>query len=221
MSAKKKKTTLIQPAENIEESSVTEATKSEEFPGDQESMAELPVRQVEETEAEPKQEPAEADVKVEQPEESKQESVKVSDQTSALSEVVSTQETQPLPKPEKPKPLTMVYLAEEIRSLHEALDQQAQLISKLLETPVRQRKPPTSVERVQVRDKTTGKIYKSKNNLYQSLLKAGELKELVDQGLFGKDPQHNNFGTFSLLRAWPNRFEEIKSEAKDASAETP
>jgi hypothetical protein len=44
----------------------------------------------------------------------------------------------------------------------------------------------TANGKVQIRDKQTGKVYPSKNNTYRSMLKAGELKELVDQGIFGQ-----------------------------------
>ena len=49
----------------------------------------------------------------------------------------------------------------------------------------------------------------TKNNCYQSLLKAGELKDLVDKGAFGTDPAKNNFGWFALNRAYPDRFVEV------------
>jgi len=57
-----------------------------------------------------------------------------------------------------------------------------------METPARQRKPPTSNGKVSILDTKTGKTYPSKNNAYQSLLKAGELEDLVKQGVFGSDP---------------------------------
>jgi len=62
-------------------------------------------------------------------------------------------------------------------------------------------------------DKQTGEIYPSKNNAYQSLLKSGELKDLVDKGVFGPVPEKNTFGWYILVRMLPDRFEEVaKSE---------
>ena len=121
----------------------------------------------------------------------------------------------PEPSP-KPKPLTMISLHSELEELRLVVDQQAILIKQLMETPVRQRKPPTSNGKVQIKDNATGKIYPSKNNVYQSLLKAGELKELVDAGVFGADPVHNSFGCYNLFRAWPNRFEEVKPDQEQS-----
>ena len=114
--------------------------------------------------------------------------------------------------PVKPKPLTMTSLHAEIEELRKIVDGQATLIKQLLEAPVRQRKPPTSNGKVQIRDTKTEKIYPSKNNVYQSLLKAGELDDLVKQGVFGSDPAKNSFGCYNLFRAWPNRFEEVHGE---------
>jgi len=119
--------------------------------------------------------------------------------------------TKPEP-PSKPKPLTLSSLHSELEALRLVVDQQAILIKQLLEAPVRQRKPPTSNGKVQIRDKQTGKIYPSKNNVYQSLLKAGELDDLVKQGVFGSDPAKNSFGCYNLFRAWPNRFEEVYNQ---------
>jgi len=62
--------------------------------------------------------------------------------------------------------------------------------------------------KVQVVDKTTGEIFPSKNGTYQTLLKRGALKELVDKGVFGDDPAKNSFGWYALKRACPDRFEE-------------
>jgi len=115
------------------------------------------------------------------------------------------------PKPEK-KPLTLNYLNQELALLKKQLQEHATLISQLQETLARKRKPPASNGKVQIKDKLTGKIYKSKNNTYQSLLKSGELKELVDQIIFGDIPEKNTFGWYVLNRAWPDRFEEVKAE---------
>ena len=112
--------------------------------------------------------------------------------------------------PAKPKPLTMNSLHADLETLRQIVDQQAILIKQLMDTPARQRKPPTSNGKVSIKDTLTGKIYPSKNNVYQSLLKAGELDDLVKQGVFGADPAHNSFGCYNLFRAYPGRFVEVK-----------
>ena len=114
--------------------------------------------------------------------------------------------------PAKPKPLTMTSLHAEIEALRQIVDQQAILIKQLMVAPVKQRKSPLSNGKVQIKDTLTGKIYPSKNNVYQSLLKAGELEDLVKQGVFGPDPAKNSFGCYNLFRAYPNRFVEVKPE---------
>lgn len=104
----------------------------------------------------------------------------------------------------KPKSLNMAYLQEEIDCL-------TYQIGELLKNPVRQRKAVESSRKVQMLDKVSGKIYPSKNNLYLSLLKSGELKELVDKGIFGSNPEKNTFGVYSLLRVWNTRFQPVQS----------
>jgi hypothetical protein len=121
-------------------------------------------------------------------------------------------EPAPAPVPPKLKPLTLISLHNELEALRQIVDQQAILIKQLMETPARQRKPPTSNGKVAILDKMSQKTYPSKNNLYLSLLKAGELKELVEKGIFGSNPEKNTFGVYALLRAWPDRFEIVKSE---------
>jgi hypothetical protein len=68
--------------------------------------------------------------------------------------------------------------------------------------------------RTQIKDNTTGRVFKSKNATYQTLLREGALKELVEVGLFGDDSKGNNFGWFALNRALPGRFEEVTPEPK-------
>ena len=119
---------------------------------------------------------------------------------------------EPTPASVKPKPLTMLLLHSELEELRKIVDQQAVFIKQLLETPARQRKPPTSNGKVQIKDTVTGKIYPSKNNVYQSLLKAGELDALVKQGVFGSDPIHNSFGCYNLFRFYKDRFIELTHE---------
>jgi len=75
------------------------------------------------------------------------------------------------------------------------------------------RKPlrrPTANGKVQIKDNWTGKVYPSKNNVYQTLLKSGELDSLVKQGVFGPEPEKNTFGWYALQRAIPDRFEVIQ-----------
>lgn len=69
---------------------------------------------------------------------------------------------------------------------------------------------PTANGKVQIRDKQTGKVYPSKNNTYRSMLNAGELKELVDQGIFGPEPEKNTFGWYALQKTLPDRFEIVQ-----------
>lgn len=103
----------------------------------------------------------------------------------------------PTPTP----PLTLKYLHQELESLKQA-------VAELQETLARKRKPVASNGKVQIRDKQTGTVYPSKNNAYQTLLKSGALKSLVDKGIFGPIPQKNTFGWYVLAREWPDRFEE-------------
>jgi hypothetical protein len=119
-------------------------------------------------------------------------------------------------KPEKlnapaPPPLTMKQLHQEIETLKQVVNEHAQLIVQLQETLARKRKPVQSNGKVQIKDKQTGTVYPSKNNAYQSLLKSGELKSLVDKGLFGPVPEKNTFGWYTLQREWPDRFEEVST----------
>ena len=142
------------------------------------------------------------------------EEVQVAEQTEPepVAQAESTPIVEPAPAPvppAKPKPLTLISLSGELTALRQVVDEQGKLIAQLLEAPTRQRKPPTSNGKIMIKDKQTGKIYPSKNNVYQSLLKAGELKELVDAGVFGPNPAKNSFGCYNLFRAWPNRFEEV------------
>jgi hypothetical protein len=112
----------------------------------------------------------------------------------------------------KAKPVTLVSLHAELEELRKVVDQQVIQIKLLMALPVRQRNPPLSNGKVQIQDTKTGKIYPSKNNVYQSLLKAGELEDLVKQGVFGSEPAKNSFGCYNLFRAYPNRFVEVKPE---------
>jgi hypothetical protein len=110
--------------------------------------------------------------------------------------------------------LTLASLKEELQSLRVVVDDHSNLMAQLQEIIVRKRKPVTSNGKVQIKDKQTGTVYPSKNNAYQSLLKSGALKELVDKGVFGEAPEKNTFGWYTLVRAWPDRFEEVPKEEK-------
>jgi len=166
-----------------------------------EPAEELPVRQIEE----PVEQPVEAEPVV------LAESTSVVEPEPAPVEVVIKPEPEPT-SPSKPKPLSLISLHGELDTLRQTVERQGLLITQLVETPTRQRKPPTSNGKVQIKDTLTGKIYPSKNNVYQSLLKAGELELLVKQGVFGTDPVHNSFGCYNLFRAYPGRFVEVKPQ---------
>jgi len=109
------------------------------------------------------------------------------------------------------EPLTLEGIQKELNSLKELVLNHAQQITSMQDALTRKRKP-TSNGKIQILDKQTGEVYPSKNSAYQTLLKAGELKELVDKGIFGSDPEKNTFGWYALVRAWPDRFEEKKAE---------
>jgi hypothetical protein len=107
------------------------------------------------------------------------------------------------------EPLTLEGIQKELNSLKELVLSHSELIAALQEASTKKRKP-TSNGKIQILDKQTGEVYPSKNQAYQTLLKSGELKELVDKGVFGSEPEKNTFGWYALVRAWPDRFEEKK-----------
>ena len=109
------------------------------------------------------------------------------------------------PQPEAtatPAP-TLESLFEELQSLKQLAEEHTNLITQLQETLARKRKPPASNGKVQILDKQTGQVFPFKNNAYQTLLKSGELKELVDKGVFGDIPEKNTFGWYALVRELP------------------
>ena len=118
----------------------------------------------------------------------------------------------PLPEepeePAAPAP-TIESIFEELQSLKQLAGEHTNLITQLQETLTRKRKPPVSNGKVQILDKQTGQVFPSKNNAYQTLLKSGELKDLVDKGVFGDNPAKNTFGWYALVRELPDRFEEV------------
>ena len=109
------------------------------------------------------------------------------------------------------KPLSLAYLNVELEALKQTVLEHGQQIGELQEALARKRKP-VSNGKIQIRDKQTGNVYPSKNNAYQSLLRSGELKELVDKGIFGSVPEKNTFGWYALVRELPDRFEEVQQE---------
>jgi hypothetical protein len=115
------------------------------------------------------------------------------------------------------EPITMLGIVKAIGILRDELAKQSAVVSMLAQELARKRKAVPN-GKVQIKDTLTGKVYKSKNNAYKSLLGSGELAELVKQGVFGPDPAKNTFGWYALNRAFPNRFEEIKAESPEQKA---
>jgi len=118
----------------------------------------------------------------------------------------------PLPQEPAPEPETPPTIPITLESLHYEIESLKSTIAELQEALARKRRPVASNGKVQILDKQTGAVYPSKNNAYQSLLKSGELKELVDKGVFGDVPEKNTFGWYVLAREWPERFEEVPQE---------
>lgn len=126
----------------------------------------------------------------------------------------SKQKTPQTPKPKQTKPdtPTLEQLNNDLTILKQVVSEHTDLLAQLQESLAKKRRPVASNSKVQIRDKQTGNVYPSKNNCYQSLLKSGELKDLVDKGLFGPVPEKNTFGWYVLAREMPDRFEEVKPE---------
>lgn len=137
---------------------------------------------------------------------------KISVKPSAQPKVPTTQIEIP-----KPKVLNLSIVQKEIEALKQVVQEHSEMMAELQEALARKRKP-TANGRIEIKDKQTGKVYPSKNNCYQSLLKSGDLKDLVSKGIFGAEPEKNNFGWFALVRAWPDRFEEVKAEQTEKKA---
>ena len=121
--------------------------------------------------------------------------------------------TEPEPAAPQPQPEAVEPKLSDIKLILDALTatvlDHTRQIAELQEALARKRKPVPN-GKVQIKDKKTGKTYPSKNNAYQTLLKSGELKELVDKGVFGDIPTKNTFGWYALVRELPDRFEEVK-----------
>ena len=133
-----------------------------------------------------------------------------------VAQVKSTAVQEPQPEKDTPKPEAVEPKLSDIKLILDALTatvlEHTRQIAELQEALARKRRPVASNGKVGIRDKTTGKVYPSKNATYQTLLKAGELKNLVDASIFGDDPAKNTFGWYALVRALPDRFEEVKAE---------
>jgi hypothetical protein len=125
---------------------------------------------------------------------------------------INTEPPAPTP-PSKPKPLTLASLKTDVDALNKCI-QLMGLKLEDFEAFVALKRKPTNSSRIQIRDKVTGKIYKSKNSVYQTMLKAGELSDLVKAGAFGASPEKNTFGVYALFRAYPDRFEEVHETEK-------
>ncbi|MGB2876590.1 MAG: hypothetical protein WBB97_00955 [Dehalococcoidales bacterium] len=123
-------------------------------------------------------------------------------------------EVQPEPESPQPRPKTVEPKLSDIKMILDALTatvlDHTREIAELQEAMARKRKPVASNGKVQILDKQTGQVFPSKNNAYQTLLKSGELKDLVDKGVFGDIPEKNTFGWYALVRELPDRFEEVK-----------
>ena len=122
------------------------------------------------------------------------------------------------PKAQAPKPEAVEPKLSDIKLILDALTatilDHTRQIAELQEAMARKRKPVPN-GKIQILDKQIGTVFPSKNNAYQTLLKSGELKELVDKGIFGDNPEKNTFGWYALVREWPDRFEEVKPEQSE------
>jgi outer membrane biosynthesis protein TonB len=122
-------------------------------------------------------------------------------------------------KPTEQAPVTLESLFKAVALLRQDLDAHTLKIEEIQILLATKRKPAANGNvRVQIRDTKTGIVYKSKNNVYQTLLRNNELTDLISQGVFGQDPKRNSFGWYALNRAFPGRFIEIKLEAPEQKA---
>lgn len=107
------------------------------------------------------------------------------------------------------EPLTLLKIVEAIGTLRLELSELSSALTTIREEISRKRKAIPN-GKVQIKDTTTGTVYPSKNGTFKALLNSGQLKDLVDQGIFGPDPAKNTFGWYALNRAFPGRFVEVK-----------
>ena len=99
-----------------------------------------------------------------------------------------------------PPDLNLSHVYTEVVFMEQVLSDVLDIAFQIQEHIMKKRTPAKSNGKVQIRDKQTGTVYPSKNNTFQSLLKSGDLKELVDQGLLGDNPSENTFGWYILVR---------------------
>ena len=115
---------------------------------------------------------------------------------------------------EPPAPLTLESLQKAIQLLRQGFDTHTVKLEEILVLVSRKRKPSVNGNaKVQILDTKTQITYKSKNNVYQTLLRNDELTDLISQGVFGSDPKKNSFGWYALNRAFPDRFVEVHPDA--------
>ena len=115
---------------------------------------------------------------------------------------------------EEPAPLTLESLQKAIQLLRQDFDTHTIKLEEILTLVSKRRKPATNGNgKVQILDTKTQITYKSKNNVYQTLLRNDELTDLISQGVFGADPKKNSFGWYALNRAFPGRFVEVHPDA--------
>ena len=115
---------------------------------------------------------------------------------------------------EPPAPLTLESLQKAIQLLRQDFDTHAVKLEEILTLVAKRRKPAANGNgKVQILDTKTQITYKSKNNVYQTLLRNDELTDLISQGVFGADPKKNSFGWYALNRAFPGRFVEVHPDA--------
>jgi hypothetical protein len=132
----------------------------------------------------------------------------------------STKSDTPKPQTEsQASPLTIEQLHQELKTLKDIVEDHTQLIAFIQVILSKKRKPPKSNGKIQVLDKETDTLYPSKNNAYQSLFKSGELKSLVDKGVFGPTPEKNTFGWYVLERMMPGRFQEVNEDSQIQNAQ--
>lgn len=122
----------------------------------------------------------------------------------------ASESTMPQEPSQTPAPLpTRKQIQRKFLIIKQLVLEHSDIIIDLQQNIARKRKPVALNGKVQIRDKQTNIVYPSKNNDYQSLLKSGALKELVDKGVFGEDHMHNTFGLYTLVHEGSGGFEEV------------
>ena len=117
---------------------------------------------------------------------------------------------------ELPAPLTLESLQKAIQLLRQDFDTHTIKLEEILVLVAKKRKLPANGNgKVQILDTKTQITYKSKNNVYQTLLRNDELTDLISQGVFGQNPKKNSFGWYALNRAFPGRFVEVRTDVPE------